>query len=73
MKSRNVLINWIRTLSKNVKICFNLSAGNGQSTDIEAEVQEYLKQDIDCSRLQIQLPMIPDMIKTAFSNCPVPM
>ena len=39
--------------------------------DIEADVQEYLKQDIDCSRLQIQLFMIPDMIKTAFSNCPV--
>ena len=36
-------------------------------------MQEYLKQDIDCSSLQIQLSMIPDshIIKTAFSNCPV--
>ena len=48
-----------------------LNAGNGQSTDIEADVQEYLKQDIDCSRLQMQLSMIPDMIKTAFPNHPV--
>ena len=48
-----------------------LNAGNGQSTDIEADVQEYLKQDVDCSRLQMQLSMIPDMIKTAFSNHPV--
>ena len=46
-----------------------LNAGNGQSTDTEADVQEYLKQDIDCSHLQMQLSMIPDiMIKTAFSN-----
>ena len=49
-----------------------LNAGNGQSTDTEADVQEYLKQDIDCSHLQMQLSMIPDiMIKTAFSNQPV--
>ena len=48
-----------------------LNAANSQSTDIEPDVQEFLKQDIDCSRLQMQLSMISDMIKTAFSDHPI--
>ena len=46
-----------------------LSAANGK--DIESlyeRVTAHLGDDLDCNRLKIQLLMVPDMIKTAFSS-----
>ena len=48
-----------------------LNAANGQATDLTGDVHDYLQVDVDCSRLSIQLAMIPDMIRTVFSLHPV--
>ena len=45
-----------------------IDTANGKSPEISTVVQEFLMEKIDLSRLQIQLQMLPDSIKTAFSG-----
>ena len=46
----------------------SIDTANGKSPEISTVVQEFLMEKIDLSRLKIQLQMLPDSIKTAFSG-----
>ena len=50
-----------------------VEAANGVVTDsIHEDVTRYLAADVDCSRLKVQLGMVSDMVKTAFSDATTP-
>ena len=50
-----------------------VEAANGVVTDsIHEDLTRYLAADVDCSRLKVQLGMVSDMVKTAFSDATTP-
>ena len=48
--------------------CLLLSAADGNVIEITDAVSKFIEDDIDKSRLSIQLPMVQDMIKTAMDG-----
>ena len=45
-----------------------INASNGEAFDISASVSIFLGDDMDIPRLKTQMLMLPDMIRTAYSN-----
>ena len=48
-----------------------LNAANEQSTNVTEDIKKYLQPEVDCSRLSVQLAMIPNMISSVFSSNPI--